>query len=122
MNNLGIPSYRLHVLYVPQRPSLLPGTPRDFIHTLQSFSAYKSIVRSLPSQSTDDAESLYTRAARMAGSWGVQEELWDRTWPTLSGGEAQRIALAAALALDCAEVILLDGAYKSIIPSVDSEY
>ena len=30
-------------------------------------------------------------------AWGIEEELWDRNWGTLSGGESQRIALAAAV-------------------------
>jgi ABC-type dipeptide/oligopeptide/nickel transport system ATPase subunit len=41
--------------------------------------------------------------------WDVDDELWDRNWTSLSGGEAQRIALAAAMGLNTAEVLLLDG-------------
>ncbi|KAJ2972360.1 hypothetical protein NUW54_g12286 [Trametes sanguinea] len=41
-------------------------------------------------------------------SWGIQRELWDRSWANLSGGEAQRIVLAIAVSLDTAEVLLLD--------------
>lgn len=39
----------------------------------------------------------------------MDEELWDRPWATLSGGEAQRISLATAVGLDCADILLLDG-------------
>jgi len=33
----GIPTYRTYVQYIPQRPSLLPGTPRDLVETLSTF-------------------------------------------------------------------------------------
>jgi len=45
---------------------------------------------------------------RIAEEWGVDEDLWDRNWSSLSGGEAQRIALAVAVGLEGAEVLLLD--------------
>lgn len=45
----------------------------------------------------------------LADSWGVEEELWDRNWSTLSGGEMQRIALAIAVGMKTAEILLLDG-------------
>lgn len=54
---------------------------------------------------------VFKRAVEVAGRWGVEAELWEREWSNLSGGEAQRIALAVALALDTAEVLLLDGEY-----------
>lgn len=41
--------------------------------------------------------------------WGIEEELWDRNWSELSGGEAQRIALATGVGLKNAEILLLDG-------------
>jgi len=49
------------------------------------------------------------KAKDIGGRLDVNEQLWDRDWSNLSGGEAQRIALAVALAIDSAEVLLLDG-------------
>lgn len=46
---------------------------------------------------------------RIAEEWGIEEDLWDRNWSSLSGGESQRIALAVAVGLQGAEVLLLDG-------------
>ena len=46
---------------------------------------------------------------RVADAWGIDRELWDRNWSNLSGGEAQRIALASAVGLGTAEILLLDG-------------
>lgn len=78
------------------------------MHTLERFGAYKAYARDHPDA---DGETLDARAVRLARGWGAEDELWDRTWPTLSGGEAQRLSLAAALALNCAEVVLLDGTH-----------
>lgn len=102
-----IPTYRTHVLYVPQRPSLLPGTPRDFIDVISSFSSRKKSKHNDHTFHTD-----LERAIGVAKVWGVDEELWDRNWSNLSGGEAQRIALAVAVGLDAAEIVLLDGASR----------
>ncbi|KAI5122960.1 hypothetical protein M0805_006839 [Coniferiporia weirii] len=100
-----IPTYRSRVAYVPQRPSLLPGTPRDFLERLSTLNAYRSEAKD---NANAGRESFLDRAIRISGNWGVDEELWDRLWTTLSGGESQRIALAAAVGLNCAEILLLD--------------
>jgi len=97
----GIPTYRTRVLYVPQRPSLLPGTPRDFLNVITTFGARK------PKSRKEDGVSL-EQPIQVGLKWGVQEELWDRKWSDLSGGESQRIALASAVGMNEAEVLLLD--------------
>lgn len=56
-----------------------------------------------------DARPNTEKAVDVGKAWGIDEELWDRTWGDLSGGEAQRIALAAAVGLGQAEILLLDG-------------
>ena len=99
----GIPTYRTHIQYVPQRPSLLPGAPRDLIETLCTFHA-----RLAPERFAGDALHLH-RAMDLAERWGIARELWDRPWGSLSGGEAQRLSLAIPYGLNCAEVLLLDG-------------
>lgn len=122
---LGIPTYRNKVLYVPQRPSLLPGTPLTFHATVKEFASrskqssqpaarwYSSIFGSSEpaGNGVDDdrkgSESL--DPVKLAKEWGVDAQLWAREWNTLSGGEGQRIALAIALSLGGAEIVLLDG-------------
>ncbi|KAI5899484.1 P-loop containing nucleoside triphosphate hydrolase protein [Schizophyllum commune H4-8] len=96
----GAPHYRTQVTYVPQRPSLLPGTPQDFVYQIMQFKARHS--------SHDSADKVLARAMETAAGWGVDNALWQRPWTTLSGGEAQRVTLAIALGLDTAEVLLLD--------------
>ena len=52
-------------------------------------------------------------------------KLWDRGWSNLSGGEAQRLLLAAAISLDTAEVLLLDGersAHRYLLDNHDLTY
>ena len=103
----GIPTYRTHVLYVPQRPSMLPGTPKEFIKLLFTFSACRSRAKKKHGSAASSIDE--GRAIEIAEQWGIDPELWDRPWSTLSGGEAQRIALASAVGLNTAEVLLLDG-------------
>ncbi|KAF5391350.1 hypothetical protein D9757_001879 [Collybiopsis confluens] len=99
----GIPVYRTKVAYVPQRPPLLPGSPRDFLSTASSFAAR----RKKEKNASMLAKGL-EYPVRIASSWGIDEQLWDRDWSNLSGGETQRIALAITMGLDSAEVLLLD--------------
>jgi len=100
----GIPEYRTRVLYVPQRPALLPGSPRDFLETIHRFKSRQNV---------DDAAGTdaghVESAASIAENWGIEAELWDRSWASLSGGEGQRMALVIALAIKGTEVLLLDG-------------
>ena len=104
-HSTGVPIYRTQVLYVPQRPSLRPGTPKDFVTEHSSYHAHKVRI----SSRSDIKESAFEYAREIAAEWGVDSGLWERPWTTLSGGEAQRVALAVAVGLDCAEVLLLDG-------------
>ena len=104
---------------MPQRPSMLPGTPRDFLNTVYTFGVHKSssatskaasAVSGVLQSSKPDASGH--EAFTIAESWGIQRELWDRGWANLSGGEAQRIVLAIAVGIASAEVLLLDGTYS----------
>jgi len=108
----GVPTYRTRILYVPQRPSLLPGTPREFVNLISS---YKSRKRA---QAEPKANPLANNNSSKLGAvfgpisiseqWGIDEDLWDRPWSSLSGGESQRIALAVAVGIPGAEILLLD--------------
>ncbi|KAH6918556.1 ATP-binding cassette transporter [Coprinopsis sp. MPI-PUGE-AT-0042] len=105
--DLGIPNYRTKVLYVPQRPSLLPGSPSTFLQSILALSS-QTHARPKSEQASSAFPTVHARAADITESWDVDLELWERDWGHLSGGEAQRMLLALALALDTAEVILLD--------------
>lgn len=103
----GIPGYRTRVQYVPQRPSLLPGTPLQFLEQARGFSARKTRCEEMKKEGRAEPDPV-----ALAAEWGVQHILWGREWGTLSGGESQRIALAIALGLVGADILLLDGRSK----------
>lgn len=103
--DIGVPTYRTYVQYIPQRPSLLPGTPRDLIETLSTFHA-----RLTPERSSE-GQGHFDSAMTLAEQWGIAKELWDRPWSLLSVGESQRLSLAIAYGFNRAEVLMLDGAY-----------
>lgn len=105
----GIPTFRTRILYVPQRPSLLPGTPRDFLETISNFGSRSQKGMFGKSKDKTHIPSDFERPLEIAHGWGIDDELWDRNWGNLSGGESQRIALAVALGLGNAEILLLDG-------------
>jgi ABC-type dipeptide/oligopeptide/nickel transport system ATPase subunit len=96
------------VQYIPQRPSLLPGTPLDFLTRIQSFASRRKSSSDSQGSDKDDLDP-YT----LAEEWGIPRTMWAREWSTLSGGEGQRIALAIAIGIGGAEVILLDGESSS---------
>jgi len=110
----GVPTYRTRVLYLPQRPSLLPGTPRDFLTTISSFSSRKTSAKHKLSDSIPIMDM--DRPIEVAKAWGIEEELWDRNWSNLSGGEAQRVAMAIAVGLNGAEILLLDEPTSALDP------
>ncbi|KAG9019643.1 hypothetical protein FRB90_011989 [Tulasnella sp. 427] len=95
----GIPNYRTKVLYVPQRPSLLPSTPRAFISQICSYGSRKK-----SEEGFDNARA----AIDLGESWSLSSDIWERPWSSLSGGEAQRAFLAIACTLKGTEVLLLD--------------
>lgn len=90
------------MLYLPQRVSLLPGTPRSFLERVCKFKSRRGSGAPL------DTTAGPLNAENLAETWGIDPDLWDRSWNTLSGGEAQRIALAVAVTFDEVEVLLLD--------------
>jgi ABC-type iron transport system FetAB ATPase subunit len=113
----GVPVYRTLVQYVPQRPSLLPGTPLDYLRTIRSFRSRQKRPSSRSDGSSAQPDGHHygsTRGAELdpievSSEWGIEKVMWTREWGTLSGGEAQRIALAVAIGVGGAEVVLLDG-------------
>lgn len=97
---------------VPQRPSLLPGTPQDFLTTILSYSSRHHTPKKAKDAPEGAGQPVWERALEISREWGMEGAMWRREWATLSGGEAQRMGLACAVALGMAEVLLLDGAFS----------
>lgn len=72
--------------------------------TISTFEAQQSALKS----SKNGPPATADEPLRVAKAWGIDEEFWDRNWSTLSGGESQRISLAIAVGLRCADILLLD--------------
>ena len=109
----GIPSYRTRVMYVPQRPSLLPGSPADFVKAIMNLHSHKILMKNDIKETTGQ---VMKRCSETAQCWGISPDLWNRDWINLSGGEGQRILLATAASLNTAEILLLDGMFHLYFP------
>lgn len=97
----------MRVMYVPQRPALLPGSPDKFIESIVQLGSHQHAHRGSDPKTV--LSEVKARAHKIGLGWDVDPELWQRDWISLSGGEGQRMLLAAALAFDVAELMLLDG-------------
>jgi len=112
--DIGVPTYRTYVQYIPQRPSLLPGTPRDLMETLSTFHARFAPERSSKGHDHFDSSMV------LAEQWGIAKELWDRPWSLLSVGESQRLSLAIAYGFNRAEVLMLDEPTSGLDPALST--
>lgn len=96
VNDYTVPVWRSHVMYVPQRPSVHPGTPLDFFNMVKKYASQKN--------------KKFGDPVEIGMKWNLSESHFEEKWANLSGGEMQRIALAIAVSLN-PDVLLLDGNY-----------
>ncbi len=100
---IGMPRYRARVVYLHQRPAMLPGSVE---HNLRAPFALKTHAgRSYPDE----------RARELLSRLGQRDRLYSEAAEGLSGGEAQAVALVRALLIE-PSVLLLDEATASLDP------
>ena len=105
VQTLPVTTYRTHVLYLPQRAPLYPGTVEDNLRLPFTLQAHRN-----KAFSPERVTQLFAQLGRSAAFLSQAAE-------RLSGGEAQLVALVRALSLDPV-VLLLDEATSALDPDV----
>lgn len=80
--------WRRQIRYVPQSKVDIPGTPADLLEKASRFQSWRDT----------DTTTTSERIISFLNQWGLSSDCLGKEWSQLSGGEAQRIMIAIALA------------------------
>lgn len=82
--------WRKQVRYVTQYKVEVSGTPCDFIQRVASFQSWQKQIGA--------KEDMLATTRELVQAWGMEAACLHKEWALLSGGEAQRVIVALALA------------------------
>jgi ABC-type sugar transport system ATPase subunit len=100
----SLPPYKRNVSYVPQNNALF-----------SNLSVYENIAFGLKARDVTNVDERVKGLAEMLGI----SELLERYPATLSGGEARKVAIARALAID-PDIVLLDEPFTNLDPNTQN--
>jgi ABC-type iron transport system FetAB ATPase subunit len=97
----SMPSWRREVRYVTQYKVDIPGTPMDFIRRITSLQSWRTAISHRAAEhyaAPPTLNEMTSTTLELVQQFGLEASKLDCEWNVLSGGEAQRVMVAVALA------------------------